>query len=31
VKTGLLYLATALAEIVDCYLPHLWLRQHGPV
>ena len=28
-KTFLLYLATALAEIVGCYLPYLWLRQHG--
>lgn len=23
----LLYVATALAEIVGCYLPYLWLRQ----
>lgn len=30
-KTFLLYLATALAEIVGCYLPWLWLRQHGSV
>ena len=30
-KTFLLDLATALAEIVGCYLPYLWLRQHGPV
>ncbi len=29
-KTFLLYLATALAEIVACYLPWLWLRQGGP-
>ena len=28
-KTFLLYLVTALAEIVGCYLPYLWLRQHG--
>lgn len=28
-KTFLLYLATALAEIVGCYLPYLWLRQQG--
>lgn len=28
-KTFLLYLVTALAEIVGCYLPWLWLRQHG--
>lgn len=26
-KTLLLYVATALAEIVGCYLPWLWLRQ----
>ncbi|MFT3804549.1 MAG: YnfA family protein [Burkholderiaceae bacterium] len=25
-KTFLLYVATALAEIVGCYLPWLWLR-----
>ena len=30
-KTFVLYLATALAEIVGCYLPYLWLRQKGPV
>ncbi len=29
-KTLLLYLATALAEIVGCYLPWLWLRQGAP-
>lgn len=28
-KTFFLYLATALAEIVGCYLPYLWLRQNG--
>ncbi|QHI98251.1 YnfA family protein [Xylophilus rhododendri] len=26
-KTFLLYVATALAEIVGCYLPWLWLKQ----
>jgi small multidrug resistance family-3 protein len=26
-NTVLLYVATALAEIVGCYLPFLWLRQ----
>lgn len=26
-KTLLLFVATALAEIVGCYLPYLWLRQ----
>ena len=25
-KTCLLFLATAIAEIVGCYLPYLWLR-----
>jgi len=27
VKTLLLFVATALAEIVGCYLPYLWLKQ----
>lgn len=27
IKTLLLYLFTALAEIVGCYLPYLWLKQ----
>jgi len=27
IKTLALYLATAVAEIVGCYLPWLWLRQ----
>jgi len=27
VKTLLLYLLTAVAEIVGCYLPYLWLRE----
>jgi small multidrug resistance family-3 protein len=26
-KTVLLFVATALAEIIGCYLPYLWLRQ----
>ena len=26
-KVFLLYVATALAEIVGCYLPYLWLKQ----
>ena len=26
-KTTLLFVATALAEIIGCYLPYLWLRQ----
>lgn len=28
-KTLLLFIATALAEIVGCYLPYLWLRKQG--
>lgn len=27
VKTVVLFVATAIAEIVGCYLPFLWLRQ----
>lgn len=26
-RTFALFIATALAEIVGCYLPYLWLRQ----
>lgn len=26
-KTFILYIATALAEIIGCYLPYLWLRE----
>ena len=29
-KTLLLFIATALAEIVGCYLPWLWLKQGKP-
>jgi small multidrug resistance family-3 protein len=28
-KTLALFVATALAEIVGCYLPYLWLRKDG--
>src|SRR5215467_12965187 len=28
-KTFLLFVATAFAEIVGCYLPYLWLKQGG--
>ena len=28
-KTLLLFVATALAEILGCYLPYVWLRQNG--
>jgi small multidrug resistance family-3 protein len=27
IKTGLLFVVTAFAEIVGCYLPYLWLRE----
>lgn len=30
-STFVLYVVTALAEIVGCYLPWLWLRQGGSV
>lgn len=30
-KTFALFLVTALAEIVGCYLPWLWLKQGGSV
>lgn len=31
IKTIVIFIATALAEIVGCYLPYLWLRQGGTV
>jgi small multidrug resistance family-3 protein len=30
-KTVGLFFATAVAEIVGCFLPYLWLRKQGPV
>ena len=30
-KTIALFVMTALAEIVGCYLPYLWLKQEGSV
>lgn len=30
-KTFILYLITALAEISGCYLPFLWLKQNGSI
>ncbi|MBX3608661.1 MAG: YnfA family protein [Hydrogenophaga sp.] len=30
-RTLLLFVATALAEILGCYLPYLWLKQGKPV
>jgi small multidrug resistance family-3 protein len=29
VKTSVLFLVTALAEILGCYLPYLWLKRNG--
>lgn len=31
IKTTLLFFATALAEIVGCFLPYLWLRKDGSI
>lgn len=31
IKTVALFVVTALAEIIGCYLPYLWLRQSGSV
>jgi small multidrug resistance family-3 protein len=31
IKTVALFIATALAEIVGCYLPYLWLRKERSV
>lgn len=31
VKTVALFVVTAIAEIVGCYLPYLWLRQGKPI
>lgn len=31
VKVFCLFVVTAIAEIVGCYLPYLWLRQNGSV
>lgn len=30
-KTVSLFFVTALAEIVGCYLPYLWLRENKPI
>ena len=30
-KTSLLFVFTAMAEIIGCYLPYLWLRQGASV
>ncbi len=28
-RSGALFVATAIAEIVGCYLPYLWIRKQG--
>lgn len=30
-KTLILYILTAFAEIVGCYLPYVWLKQNGSI
>jgi small multidrug resistance family-3 protein len=30
-KTVALFVVTAIAEIVGCYLPYLWLKKDAPV
>lgn len=30
-KTFILFVITALAEIVGCYLPYLWLKKNAPI
>jgi small multidrug resistance family-3 protein len=30
-KTFVLFVFTAMAEIVGCYLPYLWLKKNGSV
>ena len=30
-RTSGLFVLTAFAEIIGCYLPYLWLRKHAPV
>jgi len=31
IKISLLFVATALAEIIGCFLPYLWLRKEGSI
>jgi len=31
IKTTLLFFITALAEIIGCFLPYLWLRKGGSI
>ncbi len=29
IQTGLLFVLTAIAEIIGCYLPYMWLRENA--
>lgn len=31
IKISLLFIGTALAEIIGCFLPYLWLRKEGSI
>ncbi len=31
IQTGLLFVLTAIAEIIGCYLPYLWLRENASI
>lgn len=31
IQTGMLFVLTALAEIVGCFLPYLWLHKGGAI
>jgi small multidrug resistance family-3 protein len=31
IKTTLLFIATALMEIIGCYLPYVWLKKDGSI
>jgi len=31
IQIGTLFVFTAIAEIVGCYLPYLWLRENGSI
>ncbi len=31
IQTGLLFVLTAITEIIGCYLPYLWLRENASI
>ena len=31
IQTGVLFVLTAIAEIIGCYLPYLWLRENAAI